>query len=189
MLNQHDSSNNVGKKGWQCEICQRVVQRKSNLVRHYKHVHKQVYLDRSTKTKHKCLHPECKEVFYHRTRLIAHCKNVHNVECETEELSFDDINDFFKWKIEEESGSFSYFSRRSAVKDFQSVRVYYFVCQHDGDAAPHVKKSELEQKTKQRDLKRNKKGRVRTGNVCPARMKVRQNKISGGSLCTLCKIP
>lgn len=146
------------------------------MIRHYKNVHKQNYIpnEKSEYKKERCLQPGCSQEFYHRTKLTAHLQKVHGVDVQTEEVCFKNFQQFLSWKEKEEAANFVYFSRRNAASETRLAKTYYFVCQHDGSDRVHRKKSE-----QNLGKKRNKKGRVRTGIVCPARMKVRVEKSTG----------
>lgn len=129
--------------------------------------HKLSCRDNSKKCK-SCLFPFCNLLFYHRSQLLAHMKNVHNVSIrDPEVIDFDSIDDFKLWKEKVEEDTYTYYSKQTGSNvTGVSVNTYY-VCQHDGSDRTH---SSAPRKTE----RRNKKGRVKTGRFCWSQMNVKE---------------
>ena len=106
---------------------------------------------------------------------MTHLEKEHAVPCNAESKEFESEKQFLKWKEEEESSNYVYFSRQYGTSEGKETRYAYYMCQHDGNAAAHNKKCEPDRKTS----RKNKKGVVKTGTVCPARMCVKTSLLTG----------
>ena len=92
----------------------------------------------------------------------------HGLEIQKKEMEFKSLEEFKKWKVEEETSKYVFFSsyRGPAANKSGKSSHLYFKCQKDGPNRPHRKLGEPGRKTE----RRNKKGSVKTGILCPARM-------------------
>lgn len=112
------------------------------------------------RSKTPCLLPECDLEFFHKNALIEHLKACHK-EVDVKDpitKTFNCISEFHKWKDAIQEETFSYFCQKSGQS---SSRVKYFYCQHDGLSHNERKTSRC-----------NKKGRVKVGHHCIAKMQV-----------------
>ena len=95
-------------------------------------------------------------------------EEMHGLEVQKTELEFKSLDEFKKWKTEEETRKYVFFSsyRGPAANKSGKGSHLYFKCQKDGPNRPHRKLGEPVRKTE----RRNRKGSVKTGLMCPARM-------------------
>ena len=110
-------------------------------------------------------------MFYHETSLVRHLEFDHFIAMTSSQFQFDSYGSFLSWKESEESDKFTYFSKHCGGCTVKNMRYDYYVCQHDGSAAPHCAVGKPGRKT----ARRNKKGRIKVGEQCPARLLVKQN--------------
>ena len=103
--------------------------------------------------------------------MLKHLEEDHGANTLKSQLRFPSMDDFYQWKEREESTNFVYFSVQGGASTSQYAKNHYFVCQHNGPDRPHRKKTEPARLTN----RTNKKGSIKTGLTCPARMLVKQN--------------
>ncbi|XP_064632844.1 uncharacterized protein LOC135491114 [Lineus longissimus] len=126
-------------------------------------------------TKTECIHPSCKEMFYHKTKMLQHLEEEHGVRCEKSAHNFKTFCEFLEWKEKEEITNFVYFSKQKGVSVGKNTEYFYYICQMDGSEKPHRGKDEPGHKTD----RRNKKGQVKDSTTCPARMIVHKSLGTG----------
>uniref|UniRef100_A0A1B6KFX1 C2H2-type domain-containing protein n=1 Tax=Graphocephala atropunctata TaxID=36148 RepID=A0A1B6KFX1_9HEMI len=147
-----------------CCFCAAIYSRKDNLNAHLKKCNSEPKL-----THHiNCLYRDCQGHFARKTLLIEHLKEHHKSEIENpQELTFSSFSKFEQWKDEKEEETFSYFSKRSGTQRGKS----YYYCQHDGNAKPHRKVSQLAPKSSKRKSTEH----IKTGRICIAMIKLAMN--------------
>ena len=84
---------------YHCPQCTNVYTRGNKLKLHIQKAHGLQTKDRNRQV---CEHPGCNETFYKRRDLIQHQKNVHNMEFDERTFQFESMEDFYKWKEQEE---------------------------------------------------------------------------------------
>ncbi|XP_014679533.1 PREDICTED: uncharacterized protein LOC106819405 [Priapulus caudatus] len=131
--------------------------------------------DDDTMAKTKCIHPSCKEMFYHKTKMLQHLEEEHGVGCEKSAHNFKTFAEFLEWKEKEEITNFVYFSKQKGVSVGKNTEYSYYICQLDGSEKPHRAKDEPSRKND----RRNKKGQVKDSTTCPARMLVHKSLETG----------
>ena len=153
-----------------CDVCSMQFTRKDNMKRHALRVHEVVVKDsNSIEVRTSCHYPACNESFYQKSDLIHHLKNKHSVEVCVENKTFKSIEDIEDWKEKEELKNCVYFSKQSGEKSTkQKKKLNYYICQRDGHSKPHKAVNEPATKTNIRY----KRGKIKTGSFCPARMSV-----------------
>lgn len=156
----------MAPKTFVCAICSAAFNRKDNLKVHCRTKHDTEIMDTASKTK--CLNPQCNKSFYHKTQMLQHMEQEHGLMIQKLEMEFVSMEAFKKWKVEEETKKFVFFSsyRGPAANKNGKDKHLYFKCQRDGPDRAHRKLGEPRRKTE----RRNKKGSVKTGLLCPARM-------------------
>ncbi|XP_072026576.1 uncharacterized protein [Amphiura filiformis] len=155
-------------KNFLCTLCSASFNRKDNLKVHIKSKHNAELPDSAASSRTKCLNPTCEESFYHKTQMLKHMEEEHGLEVQKKEMEFKSLEEFKKWKTVEETKKYVFFSSYrgpSANKSGKGSHLY-FKCQKDGPNRPHRKLGEPDRKTE----RRNRKGSVKTGLLCPARM-------------------
>ncbi|XP_034237964.1 uncharacterized protein LOC117643281 [Thrips palmi] len=180
-----------GKRMIQCDICDNAYSNRQGLYRHRRVAHKIGGPDkgvchrcgiacslnnlaahiRTCGSKNKplrrrqdCCVENCGASFYKKEHLIGHFKNVHGLKVEPmRTMKFKNVEEFKSWKLDEEDRTYSYFSKHAGTKTNQST--YY--CQREGTAKSHRSATDRHEV-----IRRNKKGRVKTGNVCTAYLRV-----------------
>ena len=152
---------------YHCPQCTNVYTRGNKLKLHIQKAHGLQTKDRNRQV---CEHPGCNETFYKRRDLIQHQKNVHNMEFDERTFQFESMEDFYKWKEQEELSNHVYFSKQTSKRKGTT----YLFCQFDGHLHTHKKKGEAHRKTDRRRTF----GLSKTGLMCPARMIVTENKES-----------
>ena len=121
-----------------------------------------------------CDQQGCIESFFTKTKLIEHKKNEHQVKYKEATMTFPSMKEFFEWKEREELQNCVYFTKQQGDTKTELSRNIYFYCQYDGHDKTHRKSDEPLRKTN----KKFKRGRIKTGNFCPARMFVCKNKFT-----------
>lgn len=179
-----------GKRMLICDVCDNAYSNRQGLYRHRRVAHKIGGPDRgichncgisyslnnmaahvkncsSKKTQRRrqdCFHEGCFASFYKKEHLIGHFKNVHGLKVEPmRTLKFESMDDFLSWKQEEEDRTYAYFSKHAGTKTKQTT--YY--CQREGTSKSHRSSTDTRE-----IVRRNKKGRVKTGNVCTAYLRI-----------------
>ena len=129
--------------------------------------HETIYKDeKSLEGRTYCHFPNCDKSFYQKSLFITHLTEHHNVNVCVEHHQFSCEGDFFIWKEKEELKDFVYFSKQRGDHTGKLFKNVYYNCQHDGEVRTHRRKDQEERIT----LKKYKKGLVKTGAFCPARM-------------------
>ncbi|XP_019641033.1 PREDICTED: PR domain zinc finger protein 15-like [Branchiostoma belcheri] len=160
---------NSGAVKFSCSLCHKNFTRKNCLKRHWIQVHKQDFDDPHEAKKTSCIHPNCDKVFYHRTRMLKHLEDDHDMRLSSSTHRFDTERDFLDWKEREERNNLVQFSKQSGSNFGKDTRYSYYICEHDGSDRAH----RAHWQPARLSSRRNKKGRVKTGHVCPARMLVK----------------
>lgn len=180
-----------GKRMLQCDLCDNAYSNRQGLYRHRRVVHKIGGPDSGVchrcgitcslnnlaahlktcgskknvlRRRQDCSHEGCVASFYKKEHLIGHYKNVHGLKVEPmRTLNFVDLDDFKSWKQDEEDRTYSFFSKHAGTKTNHST--YY--CQREGTAKAHRSRSDTREA-----VRKNKKGRIKQGNVCTAYLRV-----------------
>ena len=146
-----------------CDKCPSKIQRKDNFRRHYLKVHKLTLVDKSIQAnvKNKCIFPGCDKAFYHKSRMMQHLQDEHQIAVESETKTFDSMGAFYEWKESEETTNFVYFPRKESRATSNDLRHETYVCQYKGKRQPAAFKHSIG------------KGKApKKHSVCPARMLV-----------------
>ncbi|KAK3931041.1 DNA-binding protein Ikaros [Frankliniella fusca] len=152
---------------FKCLQCDQAFKRKDHLNAHAKKCNSLVGNTSQQKKKTPCLIQGCDLSFYHKSSLIEHLNKFHQNDVSirpAETKSFSSVKEFNKWKENEEESTFSYFTARKGQK---LSLVKHFYCQHDGSAKLH---------SARKTSKCNRKGRIKVGHFCIAKMTVRIEK-------------
>lgn len=116
-----------------------------------------------------CSFEDCKASYFKKEELIKHMKEEHKVPLEPmRTIRFENKEEFFRWKEEEEDRTFSFYTKHAGTK--RNIMTYY--CQHEGSERSHKgggKDADGNEKLK----KINKKGRIKTGNVCTSYLRAK----------------
>ncbi|KAK3926802.1 Zinc finger protein 398 [Frankliniella fusca] len=116
-----------------------------------------------------CSYEDCKASYFKKEELIKHMKEEHKVPLEPmRTLRFENKDEFFKWKEEEEDRTFSFYTKHAGTK--RNIMTYY--CQHEGSERSH-KGGRKEADNAEKLKKMNKKGRIKTGNVCTSYLRAK----------------
>ena len=153
-----------------CDICNATYTRKLNLKHHKEKKHG--IREENNLAKNKCLYLSCPKEFFHKTQLFEHLEKEHGATLDSTCHRFNNIADFHKWKENVEEEQTVFFSKQFKSSKSTSGTISHFICQRDGDGTAHRKVGAKDPKTS----RRNKKGRVKDGLLCPARMKVTEAK-------------
>lgn len=153
-----------GAKVFKCLQCDATSKLFHNIKRHMKKQHQIVY-GNVKKGDTYCQHPGCHEKFYHKTKMFAHMQEKHGFNIKTESHSFSSRDEFLRWKCETEKRDNARFTKQTS-KGCRAIEIFF--CERDGSGKAHVRKGEPDRLTS----RRNKKGRLKTGHVCPAKMHV-----------------
>lgn len=163
-----------GKDGkFHCNACDASYTRSNKLRHHLQTKHDS--MANENHHHHKCLYPGCEERFHKRTQLLEHHKKEHGVSFKETELRFEIIKTFNQWKEKEELNNHVYFSKQQGDTISEKTLIKYFFCQQDGHLYSHRKEGETERKTN-RKFRR---GSVKKGEFCPARIIANQEKETG----------
>ena len=163
---------------YKCKQCDTKCSRKDNLKRHMRKKHNQeTYEDEDVNKKSVCVYPGCLKSFYHKTKLIEHIAQDHLLSCQVENVVFKSMQEFEKWKQQEEASNYVYFSKSSGTAEGKNASYSYYACQKDGAARSCSNPTEA---TGKRYRKSGKK-LVKMGTLCPARLQVK-TLCSGGVL-------
>ncbi|XP_030843627.1 uncharacterized protein LOC115924911 [Strongylocentrotus purpuratus] len=146
-----------------CTRCNNLFTQKTNLQRHVRKVHKETT---TSNARTSCIRPGCKEMFYHKTKLMQHLEEDHGICLQKSELSFATVEKFLAWKEREESQNFAYFSKeRGAIQSSLCIHQTY-ACQRNGSSRSHKAKGSPARTTSRKKSQ----GCVKTDMICPARI-------------------
>ncbi|XP_057312270.1 uncharacterized protein LOC130653772 [Hydractinia symbiolongicarpus] len=157
---------------FQCDECDANYTRKNKLKAHMLKKHNTTLTDQGKRSK--CTFPGCEETFYHKSRMISHLITFHGTKTNVRNLVFEDEQMFMEWKEKEELDKHIYFSKQRGDGDSKLTKYAYYVCQHDGDGRSHRKEGEPARKTE----KKFKRGQIKTGRFCPARLTCHMDKVN-----------
>ena len=131
--------------------------------------------DNSSVSRSQCLYPHCERLFYHKSKMMTHMEEEHEVQSACSLHSFSSEKEFLDWKEKEEMTNCVYFSKQRGDKEGKSTKYSYYICQQDGSEHPHRAQDDPARKTD----RKNSKGQVKTGTICPARMSVHTDTETG----------
>ena len=159
-----------------CPTCLQPFTRKDNLKVHMRRQHQEELLEDTVVNKLTCFHPECGISIYHTSKMIEHMEKEHGLVYQKQHLEFDSLEEFKRWKDEEEASKFVQFTSSSKEKlTKEGVKSLYFKCQRDGSDKPHRRKGEVGRKTERKAQK----GSVKSNIWCPARISAKLNTKTG----------
>ena len=158
------------KKKSKCNLCNKLFSRKDSLKRHMNSAHRVAL---KNDFKHSC--HLCDHSFFFKWKLTEHLASVHECNILKENLNFATEQEFFDWKEKIEEVSCVYFSKQYASYTSKNFISHNFLCQNDGHGKAHRKVGDELPKTS----RRNKKGKIKTGGTCPAKMRCRKSLIDG----------
>ncbi|XP_054273406.1 uncharacterized protein LOC128993490 [Macrosteles quadrilineatus] len=170
-LRRHEKQcpENKTKLQFQCQICKIVLARKDRLKTHIQR-HEERGEDKYFCQNISCMYAECDISFAQKTHLIEHLTKKHGLCFEDPKIiSFNNKEEFEKWKEEEEEKSFSYYSQHSGKKVRGDNEFIYFYCQRD---TPSITEQSFYRKTN----RKRKIGQVKTGNRCVSMMQLKLDK-------------
>lgn len=121
----------------------------------------------STGVRSKCLHPSCGLKFRQVRTMLQHVRQAHqDVHFEEKEMTFQSFEDFLKWKDVQEAKTLTKYVKICGKAKGKSNKSYInYVCIHSGE-----KSSKYQPRITSRV---HRKGTIRTGLFCPARMTVK----------------
>ncbi|CAL4089312.1 unnamed protein product, partial [Meganyctiphanes norvegica] len=160
----------TGENLFKCSQCDECYSRQSSLNRHIT-IQSEKDSHGESVNKTECMAINCKETFYHHSKLIDHLKQKHGAVIDFTEHVFENMGKFLEWKQEEESKKYIYFSKETATKENKTkgTSYTYYLCQKNGNSIPHTTKAKRQRKTS----RRNRKGVVKQDKFCPSRMIVK----------------
>lgn len=152
--------------GFKCQNCDTVYGHLQSLKRHMESCGVGGKLRKT-----QCIHPSCEKVFFHISSMMKHMESDHtDMEVNVLEKHFTSLTEFKLWKEDEEVKSFSYFSTRHSITSNDGKAYLCFVCQYSGPD----RYSDASSDTGRVSSKKWRKGRVKSGIICPARMLVKE---------------
>ena len=83
--------------------------------------------------KTKCTYPGCKELFYHKSKMIEHLNKFHQVEAQKQAVKFKNEKFFMDWKEKEELKNFAYYPKQRGDGESKLLIRKYFICQNNGE--------------------------------------------------------
>ena len=120
-------------------ICGKIYVHERDLKRHKKTCQNKKKLAQT-----KCYFKDCTLSFFHQTVLLHHLEKRHGVKSKIEKHSFKSVDVFQKWKENEETTKFTYFSLPNGKKYTNKTTFFqYYICQYDGSKKIHRKRSEV----------------------------------------------
>ena len=156
-----------------CHICGVTYTRSTKLKAHARNKHN-IELEMGNSKRTKCTYPGCEELFYHKSKMIDHLNEFHQVEAKKQVINFENEKLFMDWKEKEELKNFVYYSKQRGDGESKLLIHKYFICQHDGDERPHRKDGDPARKSN-RKFRR---GQIKTGSFCPSRIICHLNKVT-----------
>ena len=87
----------------------------------------------------KCTYPGCEELFYHKSKMLDHFDEFHQIGAKKQVIHFENEKLFMDWKEKEELKNFAYYSKQRGDGESKLLIHKYFICQHDNDGRPHQK--------------------------------------------------
>ena len=146
----------------ECPKCKRQFFNKSTMVRHLKSYHE-------NEKKICCSFSTCSLTFSNVEALVDHLKSFHDANIEIENLEFDNLDSFAKFKeMESTKTNTRYVKRRQNKINKDGSQSFTIVCHRDGLKRDHLKKGE----TYRGKRKANIKGSCKIEKLCPSRMSV-----------------
>ncbi len=115
-----------------------------------------------------CMYIGCTKEFFHKSKLFFHLENDHGAVLEASNHNFPSMENFRKWKEEVEGEQTVFFSKQFKSTKSSVGTTSHYICQRDGGCKAHRSTTDMDPKS----TRRNKKGKVKQGLLCPARMKV-----------------
>ena len=158
---------------FKCHICGVTYTRSTKLKAHARNKHN-IELEMGNSKRTKCTYPGCEELFYHKSKMIDHLNEFHQVEAKKQVINFENEKLFMDWKEKEELKNFVYYSKQRGDGESKLLIHKYFICQHDGDERPHRKDGDPARKSN-RKFRR---GQIKTGSFCPSRIICNLNKVT-----------
>ncbi|CAL4128886.1 unnamed protein product, partial [Meganyctiphanes norvegica] len=121
----------------------------------------------STGVRSKCLHPSCDLKFRQVRTMLQHVRQAHqDVHFDEKEINFQSLEEFLKWKDVQEAKTLTKYVKICGKAKGKSNKSYInYVCIHSGE-----KSSKYQPRITSRV---HRKGTIRTGLFCPARMTVK----------------
>ncbi|XP_061184345.1 uncharacterized protein LOC133192343 [Saccostrea echinata] len=146
----------------QCSQCKKKFYDRSTLLRHKKKVHEKESKNHENRVS--CFVPSCDLNFFHIENLIEHLINAHSADIEIENLEFENMGAFDKFKEEESLQKNTRFVLHRSIKtNKDGSKNFILICHRDG------KKRCIDKTGKRRN---NKKGSCKIEGLCLSRMSV-----------------
>lgn len=159
-----------------CPICKRMYKTRVSLTSHLRKTHN---FYKSNRNKMPCLETGCNFRTNRIVRLITHLIRTHKLKFQCEKVTFQQKEDFFRWKEETEERCKSSYASRTSVKRMVSgnERVFY-ICRRSGYATS--------QDSEKAHPQRAKKGSMKINGMCTSFMEVTFLR-EGGATVYFCK--
>ncbi|XP_071513030.1 uncharacterized protein [Panulirus ornatus] len=161
-----------------CHICSKTYKNKSSLSTHLRVKHN---LSAQSRAKMPCLEPGCDFRGNRIARLISHLIRAHKMKFQCEKVTFQQKDDFWKWKKEAEERCRASYSAQTSAKTMVSGDLKFFLrCRRSGFVKSTDSKSAI---SRPRFVK---KGSMKINAVCTSFMEVMFMK-EGGATVHFCR--
>nr|XP_053632295.1 uncharacterized protein LOC128688425 isoform X1 [Cherax quadricarinatus] len=161
-----------------CRVCSKTYKNKSSLATHLRVKHN---LSTETRAKMPCLESGCDFRGNRIARLISHLIRAHKMKFQCEKVTFQQKDDFWKWKKEAEERCRASYSAQTSAKTMVSGNVKFFLrCRRSGFIKP------VDSKTSMSRARFVKKNSMKINAVCTSFMEVIFLK-EGGATVHFCR--
>nr|XP_022334767.1 uncharacterized protein LOC111131491 [Crassostrea virginica] len=148
----------------ECPRCKKKFFNKSTMIRHLKSYHQ-----KGNEKKICCSISTCPLTFSNVEALVDHLKSFHGANIEIENLTFDSLDSFEKFKeLESMKTNTRFVKHRQSKMNKNGSQSFTLVCHRDGLKRDHLRKGEKYQGKRKANLK----GSCKIEKLCPSRMSV-----------------
>ncbi|XP_054257441.1 uncharacterized protein LOC128985204 [Macrosteles quadrilineatus] len=176
-------SSDLGKTAnLKCELCDKTFTKRFSLKRHYDNVHNgYIPNDGNPNCSQTVQCAICSSDLGKTANLNEHLLSKHQINVESEKITFTSEDEFLKWKkCHEESEKSLFINRRGSYRS-KYKKVTYYQCHRSGNYRTHLS-SECQRK---RSMKIQ--GTKKINSYCPAKMKATTSMINGSVEVEFCK--